>query len=110
MISNLIKLLILLMISSYSSSNILDNGRQKYEQILSLSSSTSTCWNEVLTMLNKYCSIDELDKYQSLIAYQFTVCHLSTMNNDLVAIQCQEDNIQLCIEKLHKHMNAFIGE
>lgn len=100
----------LLMISSYSSSNIFDNGRQKYEQILSLSSTKSTCWHEVLSMLHKYCSIDELDKYQSSIAYQFTLCHLSTMNSDLLNIQCNENNIDVCVEQLYKNMNAFIGE
>ncbi len=108
--SSFLKLLMLLMISSFSSSDVFDNGRQKYEQILSLSSSTSSCWQEVLSLLHQHCSIDELEKYQSTIAYQFTLCHLSTMNSDLSDIQCQENNIQLCVEKLHQHMNAFIGE
>ncbi len=109
--SSFLKLLLLLMISSFSSSDFFDNGRQKYEQILSFSSSsTSSCWQQVLTMLHKHCSIDELDKYQSSIAYQFTLCHLSTMNHDLSTIQCNENQIELCVKKLHQHMNAFIGE
>ncbi|CAF0834528.1 unnamed protein product [Rotaria sp. Silwood1] len=104
----------LLIISSFASSDVFDNGRQKYEQILSLSSSsssssTSSCWQKVLTMLQKYCSIDELDKYQSTIAYQFTLCHLSTMNDDLSNILCHRNNIELCVEELHQHMNAFIA-
>jgi len=108
--SSFFKVLILLTISSFSSTDLFDTSRQKYEQILSLSSSTSTCWHEILSMLHKYCSIDQLDKYQSLIAYQFTLCHLSTMNHDLLNIQCNENHIELCVEKLHEHMNAFIGE
>jgi len=110
--SSFLKLLLLLIIISFSSSDFFDNGRQKYEQILSFSSSSSTssCWQQVLTMLHKHCSIDELDKYQSSIAYQFTLCHLSTMNHDLSAIQCSENQIELCVKKLHQHMNAFIGE
>ncbi|CAF3677177.1 unnamed protein product [Rotaria sordida] len=110
--SSFLKLLILLIISLLSSSDVFDNGRQKYEQILSLSSSsttTSSCWQQVLIMLQKYCSIDELDKYQSIIAYQFTLCHLSTMNDDLSNILCHENNIELCVENLHQHMNAFIA-
>ncbi|CAF0783780.1 unnamed protein product [Adineta steineri] len=103
-----LKLLLLLTIGSFSFGDMFDNGRQKYEQILSLSS-TSSCWHDVLTMLHKHCSIDELDKYQSLIAYQFTLCHLSSMNHDLSNIQCSETNVELCIEKLHQHMNAFIA-
>jgi hypothetical protein len=106
--SSFLKLLMLLTISSFSSGDVFDTGRQKYEQILSLSS--STCWQQVLTMLHKHCSIDELDKYQSLIAYQFTLCHLSSMNHDLSSIQCNENNIELCVKNLHQHMNAFIGE
>ena len=106
--SSFFKLLILLTISSFSSTDLFDTSRQKYEQILSLSS--STCWREVLTMLKKHCSINELDKYQSLIAYQFTLCHLSSMNSDLSAIQCNENNIELCVQNLHQHMNAFIGK
>jgi hypothetical protein len=109
--SSFLKLLMLLMISSFSSSDVFDNGRQKYQHILSLSSkSTSTCWQQVLSMLHEYCSIDEVEKYQSSIAYQFTLCHLSTMNSDLSTIQCNENHIDLCVEKLHQHMNAFIGE
>ncbi|CAF3861331.1 unnamed protein product [Rotaria sp. Silwood1] len=112
--SSFFKLLMLLIISSFASSDVFDNGRQKYEQILSLSSSsssssTSSCWQKVLTMLQKYCSIDELDKYQSTIAYQFTLCHLSTMNDDLSNILCHRNNIELCVEELHQHMNAFIA-
>ncbi|CAF2874835.1 unnamed protein product [Rotaria sp. Silwood2] len=101
----------LLIVSSFCSGDVFDNGRQKYEQILSLSSSstTSTCWQKVLIMLQKYCSIDELDKYQSTIAYQFTLCHLSTMNDDLSNILCLQNNIELCVENLHQHMNAFIA-
>jgi hypothetical protein len=100
----------LLMLSSFCSSHVFDNGRQKYEQLLLLSSTDSSCWHQVLTMLHKHCSTDELEKYQSSIAYQFTLCHLSTMNNDLLTSQCTEKNIELCVEKLHQNMNAFIGE
>lgn len=98
----------LLTISSFSSTDVFDTSRRKYEQILS--SSSSTCWNQVLTMLHKHCSIDELEKYQSSIAYQFTLCHLSGMNHDLSDIQCNENNIEICVKNLHQHMNAFIGE
>ena len=107
--SHALKLLILLMIRSFSCSNIFDNGQQKFEEILSLSKASS-CWHRVLTMLHKYCSIDEIDKYQSTIAYQFTLCHLSTMYNDLPDISCHQKNIELCVANLHEHMNAFIGK
>jgi hypothetical protein len=95
------------MISSFSCSDVYNTARQKYEQILS---SQSTCWQQVLSMLHKYCSLNELDQYQSSIAYQFTLCHLSSMNVDLSDIQCNENKIEFCLEKLHQHMNAFIGE
>jgi hypothetical protein len=98
------------MISSFSSSDFYNTGREKYEQILSLSSSQSTCWQQILSMLHEHCSLDELDRYQSSIAYQFTLCHLSTMNSDLSDIQCNENKIEFCVEKLHQHINAFIGE
>lgn len=100
----------LLIISSSSCNHLYQTGRQKYEQIMSLSSTKSTCWQQVLSMLNEYCSLDQLEKYQSSIAYQFTLCHLSTMNDDLTLIQCNEPKTELCVEKLHGHMNAFIGE
>ncbi|CAF3971735.1 unnamed protein product [Rotaria magnacalcarata] len=106
--SSYVKVLILLTITAFSSSDVFNNGQQKYEQILSLSS-TSTCWQDVLIMLQKYCSIDELDKYQSKIAYQFTLCHLSAMNDDSSNILCQQTDIELCVENLHQHMNAFIA-
>ena len=107
--SSLFKLLLILMISSFSVSDIFDTGRQKYEQI-QLLSTTSSCWNRILTMLHEHCSLDQLDKYQSLIAYQFTLCHLSAMNSDLKTLECHEHNIDSCIENLHKHTNAFIGK
>jgi hypothetical protein len=107
---NLIKLLSFLMISSVSCSDVYNTGRQKYEQILSFSSSQSTCWQQVLSMLHRHCSLDQLDQYQSSIAYQFTLCHLSNMNSDLSNLQCQDNRIEFCVEKLHKNMNAFIGE
>ncbi|CAF3864260.1 unnamed protein product [Rotaria magnacalcarata] len=106
--SSYVNVLILLTITAFSSSDVFNNGQQKYEQILSLSS-TSTCWQDVLIMLQKYCSIDELDKYQSKIAYQFTLCHLSAMNDDSSNILCQQTDIELCVENLHQHMNAFIA-
>ena len=111
----LLNLLSVLLIRSFVDGNggdVLDTGRQKYQQLLSLSSSpaTSSCWHDVLTMLHKHCSLDELDRYQSAIAYQFTLCHLSTMNNDLGNLQCPEGSVHLCVEKLHQHMNAFIGD
>ncbi|UJR28083.1 hypothetical protein I4U23_009339 [Adineta vaga] len=105
--SSLLKLLCILLISSLSVSDVFDIGRQKYEQIQLLS--TSSCWQRVLTMLHEHCSLDELDKYQSSIAYQFTLCHLSTMNSDLTLIQCNEQNTNSCVEKLHQHTNAFIA-
>lgn len=107
--SNFLKLLILFIISSCSYCDVFENGRKKYEQIVSFSS-TSSCWQDVLELLQSYCSIDAIDRYQSKIAYQFTLCHLSTMSDDLSNILCQENNIELCVEKLHQHMNAFIGE
>lgn len=113
--TRLLNLLSVLLIRSFvvSDHDVFDTGRQKYQQLLSLSSSpatTSSCWHDVLTMLHKHCSLDELDRYQSTIAYQFTLCHLSTMNNDLGNLPCPEGSVHLCVEKLHQHMNAFIGE
>jgi len=110
--SNLLRVNIFFMISIvliHANANIHDSGRQKYEQILSLSTSTSTCWQQVLALLQKHCSMNELDKYQSTIAYQFTLCHLSTMQTDLSKLQCQDNQIEFCVEKLHEHMNAFIA-
>ena len=101
---------LLLIIRAFSCSDLYNTGREKYEQILSLSSTKSTCWQQVLSMLQNYCSLDQLEKYQSSIAYQFTLCHLATMNGDLSEMQCDEPNSELCVEKLHGHMNAFIGE
>ena len=31
------------------------------------------------------------------------------MNNDLSQLPCTEDNTHVCVEQLHEHMNAFIG-
>lgn len=109
--SNLLRVSICVMINLlfHANANIHDSGRQKYEQILSLSTSTSTCWQQVLALLQQHCSMDQLDKYQSTIAYQFTLCHLSTMQTDLTELQCPNDRIEFCVEKLHKHMNAFIA-
>lgn len=105
-----VQVFILFLVSSFVSNHVFDNGRQKYEQLLALSSSnTSPCWQRVLAMLHAHCSIDELERYQSFIAYQFTLCHLSAMNNDLSQLPCTEDNTHVCVEQLHEHMNAFIG-
>lgn len=92
--------------------DVFNSGRDKFEQIRSLSSSkTSPCWTKILTMLNEHCSIDQLEKYQSFIAYEFTLCHLSTMNEDFDSFpKCNEENVDQCVEQLHRHMNAFIGD
>ena len=105
-----IQVFVFLLASSFVSNHAFDSGRQKYEQLLSLSSSaTSPCWQQVLAILHDHCSIDDLERYQSFIAYQFTLCHLSAMNNDVSPLPCAEDNIHVCVEQLHEHMNAFIG-
>ncbi|CAF0901587.1 unnamed protein product [Adineta ricciae] len=110
--SSLFKLLLIVLMSSFSISDVFDTGRQKYQQIELLSKSsteTSSCWHRVLTMLHERCSLDQLDQYQSLIAYQFTLCHLSTMNSDLTSIACDEHRVESCVEKLHQYTNAFIA-
>lgn len=92
--------------------DVLHSGRKKYDEIrsLSASSSTSTCWQEILNLLHEHCSIDQLNQYQSMIAYQFTLCHLSSMGSDLAtSLLCIEENLENCVARLHQDMNAFIG-
>lgn len=109
---HLLYLIFIVFVDLTSTDDIFNHGRQKYEQIRSLSTSqTAPCWQNILTMLHEHCSIDQLDRYQGFIAYQFTLCHLSTMNQDFDSLSpCTEDNIHQCLEQLHQHMNAFIGD